>query len=421
MIKKILKVNFKNKQKYDVKFRDYVLFLKIILMFILIWLVSSLYYQFLVQDTVKILQGENLLTNNKNFYYLVYVHAVLFSNLIFVSVKKYSKQDYFWKITKKQKYLSYLIWFIPSYIANLVFLAILSTLNLQNAFICFIIVILANICALNFKMMIKNKIAYIVVTMIFYLVLCLVVKIPNIFWINITNIIWLTVVILSVVLFINNFYKNTQEINFNVNFKKDYKSELDIYFLNIFRAEKVLPISIFIIVSIVINSYYLKHIETWSFISTIYDYLIQVVLLYFISNIAFSLEINFKFKKFFYKKILVKKFITFNVFALIFFMIALIVNNISLSLFIKNIKDSLYLYQSLLVIVSIMLGSQIGTLIYKEKTKLTSILVFVISLLPSAISMYINDNKTLYVVFGILYWILANMIIVLKEKYEKYI
>lgn len=421
MLKKILKVNFKNKQKYNVKFRDYILFLKIILMFILIWLASSLYYQFLVQDTIKILQGENLLTNNKNFYYLIYVHAILFSNLIFVSVKKYSKQDYFWKITKKQKYLSYLIWFIPSYIASLVFLAILSAFNLQNAFICFIIVILANICALNFKMMIKNKIAYIVVTIVFYLVLCLVVKIPNIFWVNITNIIWLTVIILSVVLFVNNFYKNTQEINFNFNLKKDYKSKLDIYFLNIFRAEKVLSISIFIIVSIIINSYYLKHIEAWSFISTVYDYLIQFVLLYFISNIAFNLEINFKFKKFFYKKILVKKFITFNVFALIFFMIALIVNNISLSLFIKNINDSLYLYQSLLVIVSIMLGSQIGTLIYKEKTKLTSILVFVISLLPSAISMYINDNKTLYVVFGILYWILANMIIFLKEKYEKYI
>lgn len=118
---------------------------------------------------------------------------------------------------------------------------------------------------------------------------------------------------------------------------------------------------------------------------------------------------------------MLKNIIAFHIFAILFFIVSMIVNNIDYSLFIKNISDKMYFYDSFIVITSIMLGSQIGTLIYQNKTKFTGFLIFIISIVPTAITIYINGNKNLYITFGILYWCLAHLIILLKEKYEKYI
>lgn len=427
MIKKLKKINHYNKQKYEIKYRDYNLLIKIIISLVLLWLLSGIYYQLSIFKFFKTINGNNSIIQNKNFYYLIYVHGIIFSNLIFLSLKTYSNEDYFWKVRKKTKYLKYIYSFIPSLLILYLILFFIQGTTITVVIISSMLILLSNFLALNVRILIRNNILYLSTSIVMYVLLSMVVKIPNWFsfinidYVNVMNLVVIITIIINILLSLNNISKKSKTIDFKLKKTKKYKSKLDIYFLNILRSEKVIPISLFIFISIIINSYILKKITSLKMLSISYDYIIQISILYFMSNITFSLNVNSKFKKYFQTKLLLKKIITFNVFAIIFFLVALVANNIDFSLFVKNVHDKMYFFDSLIVITSIMLGSQIGTLIYQEKTIFTSALIFVISLVPTAITIYIDGNKKLYVIFAIIYWILAHVIILIKEKYEKYI
>lgn len=276
MIKKIEKLNHKNRQKYDIKYRDYKLFIKILITFSLLWLLSSLYYQFCTWNSISRIQENSNIVNNKNFYYLLYVHGILFSSLIFTTLKQYEKKDFFWKVSKNEKYISYLIYFIPSYVILILFLIILQQVNFISLIISMVVVTLSNILSINLRLTNNKNIEYISFSLLIYIILALMVKVPN--FLNFLNISWISNVIFVACVIISIFltYKrwNEQPINLQITWKlkRTYKSNLNIYFLNILRKEKIIPNLTFIIGSILINSYFFKKNTNFQIISTAYDY-----------------------------------------------------------------------------------------------------------------------------------------------------